>query len=326
MGVGKLLSQTTFGLFRSIFITEVDLNASGCRPELISPHCSMLRRLSADGSRIAPQALQQPALASHAANSTIRRHEHLGGPRGSCEPRQRTCHCCSPSNVGQPSYRCRSTQRGSFDVAEWSASSRDRVRCPSTTPHCPSIAVVAPQLVPNQPAAASGGCSKGTEVACFLAQRLLTSLLEMLIRPTEAANTVAQMGQASAAHQGFCRLFHSSRSLAKSRIRFPHGGDTNLQPSLRPLVRSPEAPDVPKPSSLAVAKRQPNERSWRTKIVSRPALAHANFTHAESGVPGCRDPRLSQCPPVGLREQAWPLAAGMVSPCLWLQEHATRGH
>lgn len=218
-----------------------------------------------------------------------------------------------------------STQRGSFDVAEWSASSRDRVRCPSTTPHCPSIAVVAPQLIPNQPVAASGGCSKGTEVACFLTQRLLTSLLEMLIRRTEAANTAAQMGQASAARQGFCRLFHNSTSLARSKIRFPHCGNPNLQPSLRPLVRIPEAPDVPKPPSLAAANANLMTVPGEPKLSADRRSPMPNFTHAESGVPGCRDPRLSQCPPVGLREQAWPLAPGMVSPCLWLQEHAPRG-
>lgn len=49
-GGGEAASQTTFGLFRSNFITEVDLTPFQRSPELISPHGSMLRRPSADGT------------------------------------------------------------------------------------------------------------------------------------------------------------------------------------------------------------------------------------------------------------------------------------
>lgn len=269
---------------------------SGCRPELISPHCSMLRRLSADGTRIAPQSLQRPALASHAANSSIRRHEHLGGPRDSCEPRQRTCHCCSPSNVGQPSYRCRSTQRGSFDVAEWSVVES---RPCQVSLDDPSLPLHRRRCSPTDPKPASR--SK---------RRLQQRDRGGLFPHTTTVDVV--VGDADQANRGRQYCGADGPSVCSPSRILPSFPQLDIS---REKQNSLSALRKPKPAAVASAtcsnsrssrrsqtaipgsrKREPDDGSWRTKAVSRPALAHAKLHPCRIGCPGLQRPTAISMP------------------------------
>jgi len=116
---------------------------SSCRPELISPHCSMLRRPSADGTQIG-----RPAANSRFTRCQFQHPQTRIGPRESCEPRHgRVTLAAQATSVSQVEMQEHS--KGKFDVAEWSVVARSRVETMSGVPQRPLTAPPSSSLLPN---------------------------------------------------------------------------------------------------------------------------------------------------------------------------------
>ncbi|KAH6640596.1 hypothetical protein F5144DRAFT_590036 [Chaetomium tenue] len=141
---------------------------------------------------------------------------------------------------------------------------QDRVRCPSATPHCPSMRLVAPQC-PKQPVAANVSCDIGTLEAAVLAGNCLTSSLAKSPSTTHSRQLAPPRGTANAGQSStcgpsrYCRPFRTSSTTALPVILSSIGGPVYRLPPARQYYRTLTESGVPVCTSRWAGNGTPTE-------------------------------------------------------------------